>query len=181
VVLIRVFSIAQFYHFALLVISLALLGFGASGSLLALWPRLRAPAWWPWYALGFGVATPLAYLLVNALPFDSYAIAWDPIQLALLLADLLVLAAPFVFAGALVGSMLSGEPGRAGRIYAANLAGSAVGAGIAPLALSWPGPERAVLLCAVLGAGAALTLAGAAGRASGSTSGASRLSGCALG
>src|SRR3990172_8133709 len=36
VALIRVFSIAQFYHFAFLVISLALLGFGASGSLLAL-------------------------------------------------------------------------------------------------------------------------------------------------
>src|SRR3970040_2320003 len=89
VALIRVFSVAQFYHFAFLVISLALLGFGASGSLLALWPRLRAPAWWPWYALGFGLATPLAYLLVNALPFDSYAIAWDQTQLALLVASLL--------------------------------------------------------------------------------------------
>jgi hypothetical protein len=168
VALIRVFSIAQFYHFAFLVISLALLGFGASGSLLALWPRLRAPAWWPWYALGFGLGTPLAYLLVNALPFDSYAIAWDPTQLALLVADLLVLAAPFVFAGALVGAMLSGEPGGAGRIYAANLAGSAAGAGVAPLALAWLGSERAVLLCAVLGAGAALILAGRARRATGS-------------
>src|SRR3970040_173723 len=157
VALIRVFSIAQFYHFAFLVISLALLGFGASGSLLALWPRLRASAWWPWYALGFGLATPLAYLLVNALPFDSYAIAWDPTQLALLVAHLLVLAAPLVFGravgGAMVGAMLSGDPGRAGRTYAANLAGSAVGAVVAPLALSWLGSERVVLLCAVLGAG----------------------------
>jgi hypothetical protein len=167
VALIRVFSIAQFYHFAFLVIGLALLGFGASGSLLALWPRLRAPAWWPWYALGFALATPLAYLLVNALPFDSYAIAWDQTQLALLVAYLLVLAAPFVFAGALVGAMLSSEPSRAGRIYAANLAGSAVGAVVAPLALSWLGSESAVLLCAVLGAGAALILAGAARRATG--------------
>ena len=44
VTLTRLFSVAQFYHFAFLVISLALLGFGASGSLLAIWPRLRAPA-----------------------------------------------------------------------------------------------------------------------------------------
>ncbi|HSO29199.1 MAG TPA: hypothetical protein VLS28_04805 [Candidatus Sulfomarinibacteraceae bacterium] len=35
VALVRVFSIAQFYHFAFLVISLALLGFGASGSLMS--------------------------------------------------------------------------------------------------------------------------------------------------
>jgi spermidine synthase len=185
VALIRVFSIAQFYHFAFLVISLALLGFGASGSLLALWPRLRAPALWPWHAVGFGLATPLAYLLVNALPFDSYAIAWDPAQLALLVADLLVLAVPFVFAGALVGAMLSSAPWRAGRIYAANLAGSAVGAGIAPLALTWLGSERAVLLSAVLGASAALILAGASrpanGRAPGRANGwASRASATTL-
>jgi hypothetical protein len=46
-------------------------------------------------------ATPLADLLVNVLPLDSYAIAWDQTQLALLVAYLLVLPAPFVFAGAL--------------------------------------------------------------------------------
>ena len=170
VALTRVFSVAQFYHFAFLVISLALLGFGASGSLLALWPRLRGAAWRPWYALGFGLGTPLAYLFVNALPFDSYAIAWDRAQLVLLVADLLALAAPFVFAGALVGAMLSGDPEHAGRTYAANLAGSAAGAVAAPLAIGWLGSERSVLLCAVLGAGAALVLAERARRATASAS-----------
>ena len=47
VTLTRLFSIAQFYHFAFLVVSLALLGFGASGALLAIWPRLREPGWRP--------------------------------------------------------------------------------------------------------------------------------------
>ena len=51
VALTRVFSVAQFYHFAFLVVSLALLGFGASGTALALWPGLRRTAWRPWFAV----------------------------------------------------------------------------------------------------------------------------------
>src|SRR5574341_564023 len=115
VALTRVFSIAQFYHFAFLVVSLALLGFGASGSLLALWPRLRERAFHPWYALGFGVTALLAYLFVNYLPFN-----------------LLALAVPFVFVGALVGALLSTGASEAGRIYGANLLGSALGAVLPP-------------------------------------------------
>ena len=41
-VLVRLLAVAQFYHFAFLVVSLALLGFGASGTLLSISPRLRA-------------------------------------------------------------------------------------------------------------------------------------------
>ena len=41
VILTRLFSVAQFYHFAFMVVSLALLGFGASGTLLTIFPQLR--------------------------------------------------------------------------------------------------------------------------------------------
>ncbi|GAB4573077.1 MAG: hypothetical protein Kow0077_14350 [Anaerolineae bacterium] len=155
VALTRVFSVAQFYHFAFLVISLALLGFGASGSLLAVWPGLRRPALAPRYALGFAFSSAAAYLLVNHLPFDSYAIAWERVQVLLLAANLLALAIPFAFAGTLIGALLSQEAQSAGTIYAANLIGSAVGAVLAPVAIDLLGSERSVLLCATLGAGAA--------------------------
>ncbi len=36
----RLFSAAQFYHFAFLIVSLALLGFGASGTALAIFPDI---------------------------------------------------------------------------------------------------------------------------------------------
>jgi hypothetical protein len=159
VALTRVFSIAQFYHFAFLVVSLALLGFGASGSLLALWPCLQKREYTAWYANGFALSTILSYLFVNHLPFDSYSIAWDRAQAYLLIANLLVLAAPFVFAGLLVGALLSRRAANVGRIYAANLIGSAAGALLAPLIIAWVGSERTVLWCAVLGMGAAVILA----------------------
>ncbi len=156
VALTRVFSIAQFYHFAFLVVSLALLGFGMSGSLLALWPKLREYV--PWYGLGFAIVTLAAYLLLNYLPFDSYSIAWDRTQVYLLIGNLLGLAVPFVFAGALVGALLSNQAANAGRVYGANLLGSAFGSVIAPVVIAWVGSERAVLLCVWLGLAASLIL-----------------------
>jgi spermidine synthase len=160
VALTRVFSISQFYHFAFLVVSLALLGFGASGSLLVLFPRLRNEKLSSWYALGFALSAVLAYLFVNHFAFDSYSIAWDSTQVLLLIANLLGLSIPFVFAGALIGAMLSQATGQAGRIYAANLLGSAIGAMFSPLAIGWLGSERVVLLCGVLGSAAAVVLSG---------------------
>jgi len=159
VALTRFFSIAQFYHFAFLVISLALLGFGASGSLLALWPRLRRPTHGAAYALGFALSTLAATLFANHLPFDSYSIAWDGGQVVLLAGNLLALAVPFVFAGALIAALLGADAAHAGRTYAANLLGSAAGAILAPLVLAGLGSERAILLCAALGAAAGLILA----------------------
>ena len=133
VALTRVFSVAQFYHFAFLVVSLALLGFGASGTALALWPRLRRPGLRAWYALIFAATATLGYLFVNHFAFDSYSIAWDRDQAWLLVANLLVLALPFAFAGLLIGALLADRAADAGRIYGANLVGSTT----APLARSW--------------------------------------------
>jgi hypothetical protein len=42
ITLTRVFSMAQWYHFAFMTVSIALLGFGASGSFLALFPSLAS-------------------------------------------------------------------------------------------------------------------------------------------
>ena len=64
----RLFSVAQFYHFAFMVVSLALLGFGASGTVLALFPKLGRER--PRRSLGIlalGVALSIlgSYLLTN--------------------------------------------------------------------------------------------------------------------
>ena len=65
----RVMSVALWYHFGFLVISTALLGFGASGVTLALWRRLREEI--PLdralatLALLFGVLTVLCFWLLQ--------------------------------------------------------------------------------------------------------------------
>ena len=155
----RLFAIAQFYHFSFMIVSLALLGFGASGTLLALLPRLaaydprRALAWTGW---GFGAAAIGAYLLTLYLPFDSYRIGLDAGQWGILALHYLALSTPFLCSGLAVGLLLTAHPERSNRIYAANMVGSGIGCLLAVILPALVGGEGVVLLAAALGIAAAL-------------------------
>lgn len=157
----RTFSLAQFYHFAFMAVSLALLGFGASGSLLALRPHWREAGWerrLTVFAFTFALTDLAGYLLTNWLPFDSFSIAWDRRQVLYLLLYFLVPALPFTSAGLAIGLSLASAPARSNRLYGANLIGSAGGCLIAvALPIAW-GP-RAIPLSAGLAAAAGLCFA----------------------
>ncbi|MCZ7546166.1 MAG: hypothetical protein M5R40_22745 [Anaerolineae bacterium] len=120
----RIFAVIQFYHFAFMAISLALLGAGASGSILSVTRRRAHPAA---LAAGFALTVLGCYLVINYVVFDPYAIAWEARQWPLLAINFLAAAVPFTLAGLIVGQLLEAGAGRAHRVYAANLAGSAVG------------------------------------------------------
>ncbi|HYN88040.1 MAG TPA: hypothetical protein VER55_05900, partial [Ardenticatenaceae bacterium] len=155
--LLRLFAVQQFYHFAFMAISLALLGSGASGSLLSVRPRPRSPAA---LCLAFGIVTIGAYLVINYIPFDSFSIAWDRRQLLFLAVYFLAAAAPFVVSGLLLGSELiaAGRPGGGGshQVYGANLIGSALGCVATLPALAAFGGEGTLVLAAIVGTGAGL-------------------------
>src|SRR3989304_1798868 len=122
--LIRLLAVAQFYHFAFLVVSLALLGFGASGSLLSVSLRLRKippVQMLPLCGMGFTISTVLAYVSINYLPFDSYSIAWDRRQILFFVLYYLALIIPFLCAGMGVAVALTSEGGHSHLVYAANL------------------------------------------------------------
>jgi hypothetical protein len=113
IALTRVFAVTQFYHFAFMAVSLALLGYGASGSILTVFPALAQPRRWAIFAFAQALATLGAYLLSNALPFDSYSIAWDARQVAYLALSYFALATPFFCAGLVMGAVLA-QPSRRG-------------------------------------------------------------------
>ncbi len=154
----RLFSVAQFYHFAFMTVSLALLGFGASGTFLSLaGGRIRRPeraltllAW------GFALGAPGSYGLTQALPFDSFRVVLDGRQWGILALHYVALSLPFFCAGAATGLLLSLRRGQVGRTYAANLTGSALGCLLAVTAPSRTGAEGMVLLTAALGGLSAL-------------------------
>lgn len=154
----RIFSIAQFYHFAFMTVSLALLGFGASGTLLSLTPALARSPVRTLTALSWGVALTAvgSYGLTLLVPFDSFRVALDPEQWGVLTLHYLALSTPFLCAGTAVGLLLTIRPERIGRTYAANLAGSAAGCLLAVAAPPLMGAEGVVLLSAGLAGLAAL-------------------------
>ena len=130
ITLTRVFSVAQWYHFAFMVVSLALLGFGASGSLLSLFPRLvkkQLNRLLAVCAALFSLSCLGSYLLVNSIPFDSYRVAWESRQLLYLAVYYLSLAVPFLFTGLALGAALSKMPSQAGKLYSFNMLGSGLG------------------------------------------------------
>jgi hypothetical protein len=164
VVLTRIFAVAQFHHFAFVAVSLALLGFGAAGSFLYVWPRLGrgGPGRWAMLAALQTAATIGGYLAANRVPFDSFTVAWDRRQILYLAMVYLALATPFFFAGALITVLLAGwdQPRRipAHRVYAASLAGAGIGAPLALIAIDRLGGEGAVVAAAGMAALAVLFL-----------------------
>ena len=98
ILLIRLFSIIQWHHYAYMVISLALLGYGASGTFLALFRRPlqdRFPAAFLWNAVLFSILSLLCFAAAQALPFNPLETIWDHRQLYYLALIYLLLALPF--------------------------------------------------------------------------------------
>jgi len=81
VLLMRLFSIIQWHHFASMIISLALLGYGASGAMLTIFREKLLTKYAPIY-LGsitlFGITALGSYLLAQQIQFNAEEILWAP-------------------------------------------------------------------------------------------------------
>ena len=154
VLLTRFLAIIHWHHFAGMVISLALLGYGASGSLLApLLDRLRprAPLAFAGAATLFGVAAVAAIAIAQAVPFNALEVIWTPRQWLWLGLLYLVFAVPFFFAAVCTGLALACFPVPVGRVYRSDLLGAGLGALAAVGLLMLLRPDQALPLIAASG------------------------------
>lgn len=128
VCLLRIISLSDYYHFAFLIISIALMGFGISGSSMYFFTRKikERSLLLSVFAATFTVSIFLSYLLINRIPFDSFKIAWEARQIFYLLAYYFSLLLPFFFGGSFIGYVFYGEE-KPGVTYFYNLIGSAAG------------------------------------------------------
>jgi len=159
IVLTRIFSVVQWHHFAFMAVGLGLLGFGASGTALAVFPGLRrAPLRTAaWGAVLVAPSVGLALLVIAAVPFDAYLMALEPAQVLYLAVQAAALVLPFFLAGLVVGAVLAGFPDAAGSLYAASFLGAAGGALAAvPLLSILGGPQGMIASAALATSGAAL-------------------------
>ncbi len=99
----------------------------------------------------FALSAPASFLAAQALPFNALAVVWDPGQLLYLLAMYLLLVIPFFCGATCVGLAFVCCGDKVGRIYAANLIGSALGAlGIVAVLFVLP-PSDTLRLIAAMG------------------------------
>ncbi len=160
VALMRALSVAQGHHFAYMVVSTALLGFGASGTLLSLcgrWLRRRFEASMTVLAAAFAIAIPASFALAQQVPFDIFQLAWDRMQYLHLLNSFLICFVPFLLGATCIGLALMHETERVHSLYFWNLLGSGIGsAGIVAVMFVLPPAKLPLAAFAVAAAGTIL-------------------------
>jgi spermidine synthase len=145
----RIFSVLFFHHFAFLIISTALFGFGFSG--VYLFFRKPAPEKLDRNlgiaAILFGLSTLIIYRILLIMPAQSEEMMQRPESIIRLLLNYALLAIPFYFSGYVISAILTSFPKYSGKLYAYDLIGAALGC----LSVLWLIPE--------LGASGAVVLA----------------------
>lgn len=131
VALTRVFAIMLWHHLTYMVVSIALLGFGASGSLLTAGKRDEDAAA-PFgrlagYSLAYGLSIMLALLLMQGIEVDSLRLWEDKSNLLRLFALYAVAALPFLLAGMALGTALTCFVAQVNKLYFVDLLGSGIG------------------------------------------------------
>lgn len=140
-VLMQIFSITQWYHFAYMIISVAMLGFGAAGTCLSLlesWLLDRYKTLFPSLLFLCGITMAVVVDLSNwsFVRFDTYLIFTDFQQVGRLILTYLLFFIPFFLAALAIGLTFIRYVRQIGALYFADLFGSGLGA-LLGLGLLW--------------------------------------------
>lgn len=166
--LMRLLGISHWYPFAAIIISLALLGHGVSGTVLSLLGERAQRHFPPLYVLCaalFAVTAVVCHVLAQRVPFNGLELVWDLRQLGWLALLYALLMLPFLFAAACFGLAFQRYPQRIGSVYAADLCGAAGGAVGAIVLLYVLRPEHGLWVVAAASLAAAIFGALSLGRA----------------
>jgi spermidine synthase len=158
--LVKMFSIQYWYHFSYLIISIALLGFGASGTCIFLFKRQlnnRLPFVLFICPLLLVVSIWMNLYLNRLISFNPLMIIWHTQEIVHLLALSLSIFVPFFLGALCIGISFVAASDHIHRIYFANLTGSGLGSLIVVLFFFHVSPYETmciislVALCAALG------------------------------
>ncbi|UCE88115.1 MAG: SAM-dependent methyltransferase [Pseudomonadota bacterium] len=131
ILLMRLFSIVQWHHFAYMIISLALLGYGASGTFLA-FAQSRLLRNYPLALFVnltlFALAAMPGFLLAQQLPFNPEQLLWDLRQPLTLMLVYMLLMLPFFFAANAIALTLARYRHAIPHVYGFDLVGAGLGA-----------------------------------------------------
>lgn len=153
--LIQILSISQWYHFAYMVISTALLGFGAAGSVIAIFQKhltQRTDLLLPFLMIATGLAMSLVTdgSQITFIRFDSYLLFAEYSHIGKLLLTYLLFFIPFFFGALAIGIVFVKNVHIIGKIYFSNLLGSGAGGLVALLLIGWFFPNQLPAIIATL-------------------------------
>jgi hypothetical protein len=164
ILLTRIFSVTMLYHFAFVALSLAMFGMTAGALLVYLMPGLFPPERL-FHRLGlaavlFPIAMVLSFMTELSIPFR---VSGSVIAIYAIAFTYVVISVPFVVSGVAICLALTGFSRRVSRLYAADLAGAALGCVLLIGVLGWSDGPTAVLWVALLASVGAVAFAADAG------------------
>jgi hypothetical protein len=131
IILIRLLSFRFWPHFVPLIVSQAMLGFGAAGVALHLFRRrignVSRPSF-AWLVLLSAPSFDLAFRASQGVSFDPFLLLWEPSAWIAFGQFFVLLAVPFFLGGGAIAVPFAYRFGKPGPVYAAAFAGSAAGA-----------------------------------------------------
>jgi len=149
----RYFSISQQYHFAFLVVSIAFLGFGASGSFLSFFKKLHQldrDKFLSFTSFLFSITILLSFLLCNSIPFDFIKLSWDKNQVFFIILYFFLLSVPFLFAGMTISFAITRASSLVNKIYFSDLLGAGTGTLLAIFVFLPKGDKGVILIISFL-------------------------------
>lgn len=155
----RVLSVSLWYHFAFMIISVALLGFGISGVLLSVNKKLQSAdtdKLLSMLSIMYGVSVIVSFILMNKIPFDPFSLLIEPIQFLYLPLYYLLITVPFFFAGLIISIMLSRFKHEISKLYFFDLLGAGISCAAFVLLVPAFGGNGAVVFVAAFAFAAAI-------------------------
>ncbi len=149
----RMLSIVQWHHFAYMIISLALLGYGASGTFIAIskrWLETRFELFFSLSGLLFSVTMVACFVFGQRVPFNALEIVWNPRQFFYLAVTYFVFFVPFFFAACCIGLAFTCRRSYISRIYFFDLFGAGLGAILIVGSLFLLSPQNTLIMLATI-------------------------------
>lgn len=145
----RLFAVRYWYHFAFMIISIALFGIGV-GSLIVFflnnWLKKVQDITLASVSALFGIIIPIVLLQTNAIPLEIDVKGIKPLDMGLFIPTFLLLSAPFVLAGFTFSFLFTNKKEDINNIYFLDLLGGGLGALFALLIFPDNGPFKTAFI-----------------------------------
>lgn len=154
ILLMHLFAIIQFHHFAYMIIGLALLGYGSSGTFLTFFQARMAKNFSGYYLLWtvlFAVTAVLAFLFAQRVPFNGPELLWDVRQVVFLAVLFLLILVPFFCGATAIGLTLAVYRQSVAVVYGSDMMGAGLGSVLILLLLFWLFPVKILVVIGGLG------------------------------
>ena len=158
--LIRVLSVSLWYHFAFMIISIALLGFGISGVAIVISDKLKKAEinnFLSFTSIAFSISIILSFVIINKIPFDPFSLLIDSSQFLYLPIYYLTITLPFFLAGLIIGQIFTRFKTEINKLYFFDLFGAGLSCFVFIIVLPVYGGSGGIITASLIAALASVT------------------------